>query len=139
MLLLSRLFSTEKYYSYKVLTIFNVRALFVILFLIPITSFAQYSVSGENDSKIEYRQIKTDKFHIVYPNYYEKNAQLLASILDTVVPVIGKSLNVSAPRVPILIHSKSATSNGLSVWAPKRMEFWTTTPPSSYAYPFYGS
>lgn len=136
MLLLSRLFSTEKYYSYKVLTIFKVRALFVILFLIPITSFAQYSVSGENDSKIEYRQIKTDKFHIVYPNYYEKNAQLLASILDTVVPVIGKSLNVSAPRVPILIHSKSATSNGLSVWAPKRMEFWTTTPPSSYAYPF---
>ncbi|MBR1774241.1 MAG: hypothetical protein IJ759_01830 [Bacteroidales bacterium] len=110
--------------------------LITVLLLSVITAYCQYHVSGNNDSRIKYRQIKTEKFHIVYPDYYENNAQLLASVLDTVVPVIGNSLKTSAPNVPILIHTKSSISNGLSVWAPKRMEFWTTPPPTSYAFPY---
>ncbi|MBO6117768.1 MAG: hypothetical protein J6P44_04400 [Bacteroidales bacterium] len=112
------------------------RILIIVLLLYAATAYCQYHISGNNDSRLKYRQIKTDKFHIVYPDYYEVNAQQLARILDTVVPVIGNSLKTSAPNVPILIHTKSSVSNGLSVWAPKRMEFWTTTPPSNYAFPY---
>ena len=111
-------------------------SVFLLSLCLNLSAYCQFYVSGNNDSRINYRQIKTKKFHIVYPDYYEKNAQLLASVLDTVVPVIGNSLNTSAPNVPILIHTKSAISNGLSVWAPKRMEFWTTPPPTSYAFPY---
>ncbi len=111
-------------------------ALGLLLLFGTTSSFAQYHVSGNNDSRIKYRQIKNDKFHIVYPDYYEENAQQLSRILDTIVPIIGNSLNTKAGNVPILIHTKSSISNGLSVWAPKRMEFWTTPPPTSYAYPF---
>lgn len=99
-------------------------------------AYGQYYISGNNDSRINYRQIKTKKFHIVYPNYYENNAQLLASVLETITPVIGNSLNTVAPNIPILIHTKSSISNGLCIWAPKRMEFWTTPPPTSYAFPY---
>ena len=112
------------------------RLLILLPLLCCLTAYSQYHISGNNDSRIKYRHIKTEKFHIVYPDYYEKNAQSLASILDTVVPIIGRSLKTQAPNVPILIHTKSAISNGLSVWAPKRMEFWTTPPPASYAFPY---
>ena len=61
---------------------------------------------------------------------------MLARVLDTIIPVIGTSLKTSVPNIPVLIHTKSSISNGLSVWAPKRMEFWTTPPVSSYAFPF---
>ncbi len=119
-----------------VLHLVRKKVLIIVLLLLACTTYAQYSVSGVNDSRIKYRQIKTSKFNIVYPDYYESNAQRLACVLDTVVPVIGKSLKTSAPNVPILIHTKSSISNGLSVWAPKRMEFWTTPPPTSYGFPY---
>lgn len=110
--------------------------LFLCLLVSSLSSFAQYVVSGNNRSSLRYRQIKTDKFNVVYPDFYEANAQKLAKILDTVTPIIGNSLNTKAPCVPILIHTRSSKSNGMTVWAPKRMEFWTTTPPSTYAYPY---
>lgn len=119
--------------SCKRVLLFCLLCLFVLFSHI---SFAQYQVSGDNRGTIEYRQIKTDKFHIVYPHYYENNAQILARILDTVVPVIGSSLNTQVQRAPILIHTRSSKSNGMSIWAPKRMEFRTTTPPNTYAYPY---
>ncbi|MBQ9313216.1 MAG: hypothetical protein IJ213_09275 [Bacteroidales bacterium] len=108
---------------------------FILLSFIKI-SYAQYYVSGDNRGTIEYRQIKTDKFHIVYPHYYENNAQILARILDTLVPVVGNTISTTPERTPILIHSRSSKSNGLTVWAPSRMEFWTTTPPNTYSYPY---
>ncbi|MCF0209766.1 MAG: hypothetical protein HUK18_00330 [Bacteroidales bacterium] len=97
---------------------------------------AQYYLSGNSRPTISYRSIKTDNFFIVYPHYYENNAQILARILDTITPKVGSTLTTNPEQVPILIHTRSAKSNGLTVWAPKRMEFWTTTPPNTYAYPY---
>src|SRR5574344_1032300 len=110
--------------------------LFLCFFTFASNVWAQYSVSGDNSSELLYRQIKTNRFRIVYPDFYEDNAQKLARVLDTITPIIGNSLNTKAPLIPILIHTRSSKSNGLTVWAPKRMEFWTTTSPDSYAYPF---
>lgn len=110
--------------------------LFLCFFTFASNVWAQYSVSGDNSSELLYRQIKTNRFRIVYPDFYEDNAQKLARVLDTITPIIGNSLNTKTPLVPILIHTRSSKSNGLTVWAPKRMEFWTTTSPDSYAYPF---
>jgi hypothetical protein len=110
--------------------------LFLCLLVSSSSCFAQYVVSGNNRSSLHYRQIKTNRFHIVYPDFYEANAQKLAQILDTLTPIVGKSLNTKAPIVPILIHTRSSKSNGMTVWAPKRMEFWTTTPPNTYPYPY---
>lgn len=97
---------------------------------------AQYSVSPNDDSDIEWREIKTDRFHLIYPNFYEANAQRMAVVLDTLYPYIGSSLGTDAPNIPFLIHTNSSKSNGLTVWAPKRIELWTTPSPTSFAYPW---
>lgn len=111
--------------------------LMFFLFFLPIKSYSQYNVSGNNHTEIKYNQINTEKFQIVFPSYYEPKAQELARILDTLTPKISESLTTETPKVPILLHPPSAKSNGLSVWAPKRMEFWSSPSMDNYAYPYF--
>lgn len=112
------------------------RVLLLFVLLLPCAVFAQYSVSANDDAAIRWRQIRTEGFRLVYPDFYEDDAQHLARVLDTVRLHVGKSLGVAAPCIPVLIHTNGSKSNGLLAWAPKRMEFWTTPPPDHYAYPW---
>ncbi len=108
-----------------------------VFFFLGLTSLqAQYYNSGVDNSSIQWRQINTPKFQIVYPDFYETKAQKFASVLDTLYGVIGTSLKTTPPKVPFLLHTNTAYYNGLSVWAPKRIELWTTTPPTNYPYPW---
>ncbi len=117
--------------------VFLLWALMFFLLSIPNKSYSQYNVSGNNHTEIKYNQINTQNFKIVFPNYYEPKAQELARILDTLIPKISESLKTTTPKVPILLHPASAKSNGLAVWAPKRMEFWSSPPMDNYAFPFF--
>ncbi|MDR0790040.1 MAG: hypothetical protein LBO06_04510 [Bacteroidales bacterium] len=111
--------------------------LFALLFL-PFVATAQYYETGVDDNNIKWRQIKTSDFHIVYPDYYEAKAQELARVLHTSHNKIGSSLKVSsiANNAPFLLHPQSINSNGLVVWAPKRVELWTLEPRDTYPYPW---
>ena len=99
-------------------------------------TYAQYKVSENDDSRIKWREIKTNRFSIVYPDCYERSAQRLAVVLDTISWHVGRTLGTDAPHIPVLVHTNSSKSNGMLAWAPKRMEFWTNTPPTHYAYPW---
>lgn len=109
---------------------------FGILFLNNTNLQAQYYNTGDENSSIKWRQINTPKFQIVYPDFYETKAQEFASVLDTLYGVIGKSLKTTPTKVPYLLHTNTAYYNGLSVWAPKRIELWTTSSPANYPYPW---
>ena len=109
---------------------------FGILFISNTHLQAQYYNTGVENSSIKWRQINTQKFQIVYPDFYETKAQEFASVLDTLYGVLGKSLNTIPPKVPFLLHTNTAYYNGLSVWAPKRIELWTTSSPTNYPYPW---
>ncbi len=112
------------------------RVLLLLFVLLTRRLNAQYFISSNDDSEIDWRQIKTERFQLVYPDFYEADAQRLALVLDTVSRRVGTTLGTPAPFIPILIHTNGSKSNGLLVWAPKRMEFWTTPPPTHYAYPW---
>jgi hypothetical protein len=115
----------------------RVLLLLILLFTVGFTkTYAQYKVSENDDSRIKWREIKTNRFSIVYPDCYERSAQRLAVVLDTISWHVGRTLGTDAPHIPVLIHTNSSKSNGMLAWAPKRMEFWTNTPPTHYAYPW---
>jgi hypothetical protein len=118
----------------------SVAAFYSLLFallLLPFVSTAQYYETGVDDSKIKWRQIKTNDFHIVFPDYYEGKAQELARVLQTSHSNIGASLQVKKlPDAPFLIHPQSVNSNGLAVYAPKRVELWSLEPLDSYSLPW---
>ncbi|MGE5424538.1 MAG: TolB family protein, partial [Syntrophothermus sp.] len=43
------------------------------------------------------------------------------------------TLHAKVPRVPVLLHTKSTNSNGLTVWAPRRIELYPNPPQDLYA------
>lgn len=108
---------------------------FFLLFL-PNKTYSQYYTTGVENGNIKFRQIKTDRFEIIYPDYYEGKAQEFASALDTIYGFLGNTLKTNPPNVPFILHTNTAFANGLSVWAPKRNELWTTTHPDNEAYPW---
>jgi hypothetical protein len=59
----------------------------VLLLFISISFFnseAQYFQTGQDPASIKWRQINTENFQIIYPGYYELQAQKLASVMEAV-------------------------------------------------------
>ena len=94
---------------------------------------AQYFNTGQDPAFVHWRQIKTKNFQLIYPSDFEKKGQYLANILEIVQPCETKTLSARIPRIPIVIHSWSSESNGVTVWAPKRIEFYSCPPQGTYA------
>jgi hypothetical protein len=108
-------------------------ALFVILLLSGFQLRSQYFSSGQDPASIRWRQIKTDRYKLIYPEPFEKKAQYLANIMEMVCRYETRTLSAKVPRIPVVIHTQSANSNGITAWAPKRIELYPCAPQQTYA------
>ncbi|MCK5856539.1 MAG: hypothetical protein KAG64_03555 [Bacteroidales bacterium] len=93
---------------------------------------AQFYETGQDPASIHWKQIKTEYFSLVYPDYAEKQAQHFANKLLWAAQQVPKGLNHQPKRIDIIMHMEASTSNAMVVWAPKRMEAYSTPPQSSY-------
>lgn len=105
----------------------------IIIILIASHSYAQYFSTGQDPASLQWRHIKTKGFQLIYPQDFEQKGQYLANILEMVQSNETKTLKAKVPCIPIVIHSRSTISNGVTVWAPKRIEFYSCPPQSTYA------
>lgn len=111
------------------------RSIFVLFLLFSNNTFSQYYITGSDNSNIRWRKINTDNFQIIYPDFYENKAQGFASVLNYIQPHLSSSLKIKAPKIPFILHTNTSYSNGMSTWAPKRIELWTSNPINSqYAF-----
>jgi Tol biopolymer transport system component len=103
------------------------KKLFLLLVFIGFLNIlkAQYFQTGQDPASLKWRQINTENFQIIYPDYYEKQAQKLASIMETVYKKGGQTLKYQPKKISIILHTQTVKSNGLVAWAPKRSEFYT--------------
>ncbi len=99
--------------------------LILILSISFIISKAQYFQTGQDPASIKWRQINTENFQIIYPDYYEEQAQKLASVMEKVYQEDGITLNYRPKKISVILHTQTVQSNGLVAWAPKRAEFYT--------------
>lgn len=102
----------------------------LIIFYKPAS--AQYFSTGPDPASIHWRQINTNKFKLIYPASFEKQSQYLANILEFVAKSDTHSLTAKVPKIPIVIHQQSSLSNGVTVWAPKRIELYPCPPQDIY-------
>ncbi len=100
--------------------------LLLISFFITLFSHAQYYSSGSDPASIKWRKIKTEHFKVVFPKEYEKEARRMTAIFEKIYLFGGYSLGHNPKRIDVLIHSRSAYSNGFVSWAPKRIELFPT-------------
>lgn len=108
------------------------RLVFIAILLLSQKVFAQYFQTGQDPSSIKWRQINTENFQIIYPDYFEDQAQKLAYKLEVVYRYAGYSLHYAPQKISILLHTQTVQSNGLVAYAPKRSEFYTTPNQSIY-------
>lgn len=107
--------------------------LFLVLMLLYFLPKAQYFQTGQDPASLRWRQINTDNFQLIYPDYYESQAQKLAGVLETVYRKGGASLHYQPRKISIILHTQTVKSNGLVAWAPKRAEFYTIPHQENYA------
>jgi len=110
------------------------RILLYLLLLLGCTVVlqAQYYSTGQDPASVKWSQIKTDSFRIVFPENFLSHSQYLANILQLTTKYETKSLKAKVPRMPFLLHTSSTISNGLTVWAPRRIELYTCPPQDIY-------
>jgi len=94
---------------------------------------AQYFQTGQDPGYLKWRQINTENFQLIYPDYFEDNAQKLASKLEKVYKFGGLIPGHNPLKISVVLHTQTVKSNGLVAYAPKRSEFYTT--PHQRIYP----
>lgn len=107
--------------------------LFFVFVCFYFVSEAQYFQTGQDPASLKWRQINTANFQLVYPDYYEIQAQRLAAIMEMVYTKAGTTLHYQPRKISIVLHTQTVSSNGLVAWAPKRVELYTIPHQGIYA------
>ena len=95
--------------------------------LICTSGNAQFVDLGQDPCSTRWRQIKTDHFQIIYPDFFEENAQYLANIYEKLY-AHANTLGIQPKRMSMIVRANGGISNGNAGWAPKKSELYTTPP-----------
>ena len=98
------------------------KTIWLVLSLIPVGVTAQYYDLGQSPASIRWKQIRTPWNRLIFPENYQGQALRLMKYLDTIRPIIGYGFRYGPMRMPVVMHTQNFSSNGLVMWAPKRME-----------------
>lgn len=107
--------------------------LFFVFVCFYFVSEAQYFQTGQDPAALKWRQINTTNYQLIYPDYYESQAQRLAAIMEMVYTKAGTTLHYQPKKISIVLHTQTVSSNGLVAWAPKRVELYTIPHQGIYA------
>ena len=96
--------------------------------LIAGTSFAQQNFSsGQTPPGLDWRQIQTNRFTIIFPEEITNDAQRLANTLEHTYGPVSKTLRGPQKPLEVVLTNQTTVSNGFVGLAPRR-SLWSTTP-----------
>ena len=90
--------------------------------------FAQFFETGQSPASLRWRQINSTNFRVIYPETFDGQIYRLTRILEESWETTGHTLDHQPRRIPVIIHNHHARSNGMVVWAPRRMELYPIHP-----------
>lgn len=104
----------------------------VLALLLPMTAAGQYFSTGQDPASIRWKQLTTPGSRLIFPESFEARGRYLAGLTELVRDNPSVSLEAKVPRIPWIIHPYSSVSNGVTVWAPRRIELFPVPPDQSY-------
>lgn len=107
------------------------RLLSLFFALAAMSAHGQFYDSGQ-DRFMRLSHIKTEHFDVIFPRSEKQLGLLYANNLEQVYKTGGLSLGWQPRRVPAVLRTATAYSNGEVVWAPRRMNLMTTASPDNY-------
>jgi len=106
------------------------RTILLVLFLgLIITARAQYFSAGQDPASVNWLQINTEHFQIIFPESFDEKADYVANILDYSYEKISYSLDHKPKKISVILHNQTIESNGFVSPTPYRMELFSV--PSS--------
>lgn len=96
--------------------------------------YGQYVINGGTPASVKWMQMKGDTYKVVYPYGADSLAKRYLWLLEKNSRAVMLGLDGIKPAaMPVILYNGTANSNGMVVWAPKRMELYTL--PMRYSYP----
>ncbi|MDR0982708.1 MAG: hypothetical protein LBM07_05650 [Culturomica sp.] len=99
----------------------------IIFVFLCLKGSSQFVDLGQDPASIKWKQIKTENFQIIYPDFFESGAQRMANIYDLLYSS-AHSLNHKPHKISMIVHAQSAVSNGSVGWAPKKSDLYSLPP-----------
>lgn len=107
----------------------------LLLLLLPLRSFAQFFLTGDDPGKLRWSYIESENFKIIFPRGYDSLAYVYGRNLEQFRIPVSRSMcsipcgpdNALNRKMPIVLHTHNG-NNGSVAWAPKRMDMFTIPP-----------
>lgn len=89
---------------------------------------AQYYTVGDDPASARWNIIKSENFRVIYPMGLDSLAREYLFNFEINRPRVQTGLKIEQPNMPIILHPYVLTSNATVVWAPRRLDVYTTPP-----------
>lgn len=93
---------------------------------------AQFYEYGQDAGRLRWYQFDTPNYTVIHPAGVDSLARAFALRLEHYYPYLGAALDHQHSHMPVVIHNESSFSNGVFVWAPKRLEIFTNPDPNGF-------
>ncbi len=101
------------------------------LFVAFFSVFTLSPVSAQYSPGIKWKVIETKHFKIIFPEELKRDAERIANTMEYIYKPIGKTLNSTPGKYPLLLINTTTTANGFVRLAPKE-SIWYHLPPIGY-------
>ena len=88
------------------------------------------SVAQQNPPGLDWRQIQTERFKVIFPASISADAQRVANTLEHIYGPVSKTLRGPQKPLDVVLVNQSTQANGFVAWAPRR-SVWFSTPPQN--------
>lgn len=104
---------------------------FVLFFIYAISYVKAQVVLENNPSSIQWQQINTKNFRVIFPKGFDLQGQRMANTLEHIRDAEVRSLKSPPRKLSVILQNQSSESNGFASILPRRSEFFTM-PPQDY-------
>ncbi len=81
-----------------------------------------------NPPSVEWRQLRTEHFHLIFPKEIEEDVQKVANRLEYLYTPLTKTMDAKMKPWTIVLSNRTAITNGYVSMAPRMSQFYPTPP-----------
>lgn len=113
----------------------NIKYFTLLIFLICFSTItkAQFFTSGQEPANIKWNSLQSEHFRVLYSHDYNLQAHYFSSILEKNYSFFQEEFNIKPHFTIVVLHNRTALSNGFSVLSPLRMEIGAVAPQTIYS------
>lgn len=95
--------------------------------LMPLSISAQV-ILNNNPGSLKWQAINTEDFEVIFPEGFDEEGLRVANTLEYLYDPVSESMSTKPRKISVILQNQNSISNGFVTLAPRRSEFFTTSP-----------